>query len=172
MKRGPVPPNRTGLIMLAAAAIPVVVQAARPIAKAVGRGLIRAGQYLREAADGVARKGEPTETAPEASTEASETHVEATTNPEAETAVDANRVEAAEPTPEAPVEKTVVLGPASPRKKAERRSPAPAGKKADAKKKKASQPKASKSAPKSGATASPAQAPRKRRQLPDDLDVT
>lgn len=51
MGRGPIVPGKAGLIMLAAAAVPILVTAFKPLAKAVGKGLIAAGEALKQAAD-------------------------------------------------------------------------------------------------------------------------
>jgi len=50
MRRGAIPPGKAGLVVLAAAAIPVVIGAAKPLARAVGRGLTKIGDKLQEAA--------------------------------------------------------------------------------------------------------------------------
>ena len=50
MRRGAIPPGKAGLVVLAAAAIPVVIGAAKPLARAVGRGLSKIGEKLQEAA--------------------------------------------------------------------------------------------------------------------------
>lgn len=162
MKRGPVPPNKTGLVMLAAAVIPVVVQAAKPLAKAVGRGLIRAGQFLREAADAEPRKGE-TE-APAATSETAQAEATAT-------------VETVEPAAATPAE-TAPDSPTKVKRSQPRKKPQsdpkkkPATVKKPAPKRDATAAKKPKSASKSEATPRPESSPRKRRQLPNDLDVT
>jgi len=48
--RGPIPPGKAGLIMLAAAAIPVAIAAFKPLARALGKGLVSAGEALKDAA--------------------------------------------------------------------------------------------------------------------------
>lgn len=50
MSRGPIP-GRAGLIVLAAAAVPIVISAAKPLAKAIGRGLSKIGEKLQAAAE-------------------------------------------------------------------------------------------------------------------------
>ena len=50
MRRGAIPPGKAGLVVLAAAAIPVVIGAAKPFARAIGRGLTKIGDKLQEAA--------------------------------------------------------------------------------------------------------------------------
>ncbi len=48
--RGPIP-GKAGLIMLAAAAVPLIVTAFKPLAKAMGKGLIAAGEALKQAGE-------------------------------------------------------------------------------------------------------------------------
>lgn len=48
--KGPIP-GRAGIIMLAAAAVPVIITACKPLAKAVGKGLIAAGEALKKAGE-------------------------------------------------------------------------------------------------------------------------
>lgn len=74
MSRGPIP-GRAGLIVLAAAAVPIVISAAKPLAKAIGRGLSKIGDKLQEAADEARGKEQPrkeaTTTEPKKTEEAS-----------------------------------------------------------------------------------------------------
>ncbi|HRI45104.1 MAG TPA: hypothetical protein PLL78_07950 [Fimbriimonadaceae bacterium] len=80
MSRGPIP-GRAGLIVLAAAAVPIVISAAKPLAKAIGRGLSKIGEKLQEAADEAKPKSETTAQAKPA-TKAEKTAAE---EPKAET---------------------------------------------------------------------------------------
>lgn len=81
MRRGAIPPGKAGLVVLAAAAIPVVIGAAKPFARAIGRGLTKIGDKLQEAAaeakNGSAVKPEPPKAEP-AKTEAKAPEAEVT----------------------------------------------------------------------------------------------
>lgn len=60
--RGSYPPGRAGLIIAAAALVPVVLRKAKPITRAVGNSLIWAGKVINELAEepkGTAKAGEP-----------------------------------------------------------------------------------------------------------------
>ncbi len=53
MKRIPgiVPPGKAGLIMLAAALVPVAAKQAKPLVRAVGRGIKKVGEAIERIAD-------------------------------------------------------------------------------------------------------------------------
>jgi hypothetical protein len=50
--RGVIPPGKAGLVILAAAVVPVVVKNFRPFAKTVGQGFVAMGEKIKEAAKG------------------------------------------------------------------------------------------------------------------------
>jgi hypothetical protein len=49
--RGIVPPGKIGLVMIAAAVAPVVLRKAKPLAKAVGKGIAKLGEAVERIAD-------------------------------------------------------------------------------------------------------------------------
>ncbi|MBI1757329.1 MAG: hypothetical protein HYR64_09515 [Fimbriimonas ginsengisoli] len=49
--RGIVPPGRLGLLLIAAAMVPVVLARCKPFAKKVGEALVKAGEKLKETAE-------------------------------------------------------------------------------------------------------------------------
>jgi hypothetical protein len=53
--RPPIPSGRVGWVVVAAAVLPVVIRAAKPIVRRVGDGLVSLGEKLRREADPPAR---------------------------------------------------------------------------------------------------------------------
>lgn len=58
MRRTPVPPGSVGWIVLAAAAIPILIRSAKPLARKLGQGLRKVGEQLEQAVEEV-RKDAP-----------------------------------------------------------------------------------------------------------------
>ncbi|HRJ26956.1 MAG TPA: hypothetical protein PLO61_05545 [Fimbriimonadaceae bacterium] len=58
MRRTPVPPGSVGWIVLAAAAIPILIRSAKPLARKIGQGLRKVGEQLEQAVEEV-RKDAP-----------------------------------------------------------------------------------------------------------------
>ncbi|MCB8933544.1 MAG: hypothetical protein M9921_14820 [Fimbriimonadaceae bacterium] len=66
MRRGVIPPGKAGLLVLAAAMVPIVLGKAKPWAKKFGQGLVKLGEKLQEGAEEAAAEVQPEAAAPKA----------------------------------------------------------------------------------------------------------
>jgi hypothetical protein len=64
-RTGVIPPGKAGLVMLAVAFVPVAIKACKPLVRAIGRGLKKAGEAAERVVDNsqiAAEKAEPVAT--------------------------------------------------------------------------------------------------------------